>query len=59
MFEPGADFTLALDDTMMVVGRRENINRFEREYGAKQAGPGSPQFTNNASWLRRLLAANS
>jgi len=28
-FEPGADFALMADDAVMVVGRRENINRFE------------------------------
>lgn len=30
-FEPRADFTFAADDVLMVVGKRENINRFERE----------------------------
>jgi trk/ktr system potassium uptake protein len=34
-FEPGADFALMANDTLMVVGRRENINRFEQECGAK------------------------
>jgi trk system potassium uptake protein len=35
VFEAGADFTLAMNDTLMVVGRRENLNRFERDCGAK------------------------
>lgn len=34
-FEPAADFTLRANDTLMVVGRRENINRFEEECGIK------------------------
>jgi len=34
-FEPAADFALQANDTVMVVGRRENINRFEQECGAK------------------------
>ncbi|HEY5043678.1 MAG TPA: TrkA family potassium uptake protein [Verrucomicrobiae bacterium] len=34
-FEPRADFAFATNDTLMVVGRRENINRFEQECGVK------------------------
>jgi trk/ktr system potassium uptake protein len=34
-FEPRGDFTLKTNDTVMVVGRRENINRFEQDCGAK------------------------
>jgi trk system potassium uptake protein TrkA len=34
-FEPRADFALKANDTVMVVGRRENINRFEQECGLK------------------------
>jgi trk system potassium uptake protein TrkA len=34
-FEPRGDFTLKTNDTVMVVGRRENINRFEKDCGAK------------------------
>lgn len=34
-FEAVADFTLATNDTLTVVGRREKINRFERECGAR------------------------
>lgn len=34
-FEPSADLVLKTNDTLMVVGRRENINRFEQECGAK------------------------
>jgi trk/ktr system potassium uptake protein len=34
-FEPGADFALKANDTIMVVGRRENINHFEQDCGAK------------------------
>jgi len=30
-FEPRADFAFAANDVLMVVGERENINRFERE----------------------------
>jgi trk/ktr system potassium uptake protein len=35
VIEPGADSTLEMNDTLMVVGRRENLNRFERECGAR------------------------
>ena len=34
-FEPGADFILLKNDTVIVMGRRENVNRFERECGVK------------------------
>jgi trk system potassium uptake protein TrkA len=34
-FEPRADFALMANDTLMVVGQRENINRFEQACGAK------------------------
>jgi trk system potassium uptake protein TrkA len=34
-FEPKADFALMANDTLMVVGQRENINRFEQACGAK------------------------
>lgn len=33
--EPEADFVLAENDLLSIVGRRENINRFERDCGAK------------------------
>lgn len=36
IFEPGADFTLAENDTILVVGRREKINRFEHDCGTRQ-----------------------
>ncbi len=32
--EPSADSILETNDTLMVVGRRENLNRFERDCGA-------------------------
>lgn len=32
--EPSADSILEANDTLMVVGRRENLNRFERDCGA-------------------------
>lgn len=35
-FEPGADFALKDHDTVMVVGRRESINRFEQDCGLKE-----------------------
>lgn len=31
--EPRADFALAADDVLIVVGKRENINRFEKDCG--------------------------
>lgn len=34
-FEPAADLALKTNDTVMVVGRHENINRFEQECVAK------------------------
>jgi len=34
-FDPAADFALMAKDTVMVVGRRENINRFESDCGLK------------------------
>lgn len=34
-FEPHPDFSFVKDDLLMVVGKRENINRFERECGKK------------------------
>jgi trk system potassium uptake protein TrkA len=34
-YEPTTDFALAANDELMVVGKRENINRFERDCGAK------------------------
>jgi Trk K+ transport system NAD-binding subunit len=34
-FEPSADFALAQRDTLVVVGRRENINRFEQNCGVR------------------------
>lgn len=38
-FEPNADFLLMEGDTVMIVGKRENINRFERECGAPEQTP--------------------
>jgi trk system potassium uptake protein TrkA len=34
-FEPRADFALTANDVLMIVGKRENINRFEQECGLK------------------------
>jgi trk system potassium uptake protein TrkA len=34
-FEPGAGFALIANDKLIVVGRRENINRFEQDCGVK------------------------
>jgi trk/ktr system potassium uptake protein len=34
-YEPRADFKLATNDVLMVVGKRENINRFEKDFGAE------------------------
>jgi trk/ktr system potassium uptake protein len=36
VFEPSGDLALAANDTLTVVGQRENINRFEREFGVKE-----------------------
>jgi trk/ktr system potassium uptake protein len=33
--EPRADFTFAENDVLMVVGKRENINRFEKDCGSE------------------------
>ena len=33
--EAVADFKLAASDTLLVVGRRENLNRFEKDCGAR------------------------
>ena len=33
--EAGADFELAANDTLLVVGRREDLNRFEKDCGAR------------------------
>lgn len=35
--EPNVDFRLAQNDTVMVVGRREAINRFEAQFGGESA----------------------
>jgi len=36
VLEPSADLKLADGDTVLVVGKRENINRFEVEFGIKR-----------------------
>jgi len=36
VFEAAADHTLVTGDTLLVVGRRENINRFEADHGEKR-----------------------
>jgi trk system potassium uptake protein TrkA len=36
VFEAGADFRLAADDIILIVGKRENINRFEADLGIKR-----------------------
>lgn len=36
VFEATADYTFAAGDTLLVVGRRENINRFEADHGVKR-----------------------
>ena len=36
VFEATADYTFATGDTLLVVGRRENINRFEADHGVKR-----------------------
>ncbi|HTX21194.1 MAG TPA: TrkA family potassium uptake protein [Candidatus Aquilonibacter sp.] len=35
VFEPGPELALAANDTLMVVGKRENINHFEDDCGVK------------------------
>lgn len=37
LHEPSVDFRLALNDTVMVVGRREAINRFEARFGTESS----------------------
>jgi trk system potassium uptake protein TrkA len=36
VFEASADFRLTANDTILIVGRRENINRFEADLGIKR-----------------------
>ena len=36
VFEATAEYTFATGDTLLVVGRRENINRFEADHGVKR-----------------------
>lgn len=38
-FEPAATFALRANDAVVVVGRRENINRFEQDCGVKSEAP--------------------
>jgi trk system potassium uptake protein TrkA len=38
-YEPQADFAFATDDILMVVGKRENINRLEKECAGKETKP--------------------
>jgi len=38
-YEPRADFAFATDDILMVVGKRENINRLEKECAGKEPKP--------------------
>lgn len=36
VIEANADYTFATGDTLLIVGRRENINRFEADHGVKR-----------------------
>ena len=38
-YEPRADFALATNDILMVVGKRENINRLEKQCAGKETKP--------------------